>query len=110
MVCKIFVSLPQHEFLKLFVKLYTTIFLLILSTTVIMAPLTLTNAFGTFCGIQFIWNKHGNYGWMSDTLGEKFNFYYFADDMVTDGLFVDAAKDKIEDNIICKKIKGFLFI
>ena len=49
-----------------------------------------------------MWNKHVDYGWMSDTLGEKFNFYYLADDMVTDGIFVDAAKDKIEDDTMDK--------
>ena len=39
---------------------------------------------------------------MSDTLGETFNFYYFADDMVTDVHFVDAGKDEIVANIMDK--------
>ena len=67
-----------------------------------MAPFTLTNAFGTFSGIQFVWNKHGDYGWMSDTLGEKFNFYYLVANMVTDGIFIDAVKDKVADDIMVK--------
>ena len=67
-----------------------------------MVPLALTKPFGSFCGIQFAWNKHGYNGWMSDTLGEKVNFYYFADDMVTDALFVDAANDKIVEDITDK--------
>ena len=39
---------------------------------------------------------------MSDTLGGKFNFYYLAETMVTDGIFVDAGKDKVVDNIVDK--------
>ena len=90
------------KFFKLFVKFYTTIFLLIISTTVTLAPVTLNKPFGTLQGIQFVWNKHGNYGWMSDTLGGKFNFYYLVETMVTDGIFVDAGKDKIVDDIMNK--------
>ena len=45
---------------------------------------------------------------MSDTLGEKFNFYYLADTMVTDGLFVDNAKDKIVEDIINKQEKWYV--
>ena len=43
-----------------------------------------------------------NYGWMSDTLGGKFNLYYLAASVVTDKIFVDAAKDKIVDDIMDK--------
>ena len=39
---------------------------------------------------------------MSDTLGEKFNFYYLVADMVIDGIFIDAAKDKIADDFMDK--------
>ena len=50
------------------------------------------------CGL---WNAHGDYGWMSDTLGGKFNFYYLVDAMVTDGI-LDAGKAKIPDDIMTK--------
>ena len=63
-----------------------------------MAPLTLTKTFG-FKGIQYVWNPNGNYGWMSDTLGGKFNFYYRVADMVADGI-LDNGKTKIPDDIM----------
>ena len=63
-----------------------------------MAPVTLTKTFD-LKGIQYIWNPNDNYGWMSDTLGGKFNFYYLAGDMVTDGI-LDAGKAKIPEDIM----------
>ena len=52
-------------------------------------------------GIQYVWNPNGDYGWMSDTLGGKFNFYYQVGDMVTDGI-LDAGRTKIPDDIMTK--------
>ena len=49
-----------------------------------MAPLTLTKPFGTLQELQFSWKQHVDYGWMSNTLGDKSNVYYFVDIMVTD--------------------------
>merc|ERR1711884_280420 len=90
-------------YFKLFLlKLYSTIFLLVLLSATTMAPLTLNKPFSTLCGIQFLWNQHVDYGWMSDTLGDKFNFYYFVDDMLIDGIFVDIGKDKVVKNILDK--------
>ena len=65
-----------------------------------MAPVTLTKTFG-FRGIQYMWNSNDNYGWMSDTLGGKFNFYYRVGDMVTDGI-LDAGRNAIQDDIMVK--------
>ena len=48
-----------------------------------------------------MWNAHGDYGWMGDTLGGKFNFYYMVDSMVTDGI-IDATQTKIPDDIMDK--------
>ena len=97
-LCVKFSSLfTDMMFFKLFVKLYTTIFLfLLLSST--MAPVTLTKTFD-LKGIQYLWNPNDNYGWMSDTMGGKFNFYYRVGDMVTNGI-LDAGRKKIPDDII----------
>ena len=65
-----------------------------------MAPVNLTKTFD-LKGIQYIWNPNDNYGWMSDTLGGKFNFYYLVGDMVTDGI-LDAGRTKIPDDIMTK--------
>ena len=65
-----------------------------------MAPVTLSKQFG-FRGIQFMWNAHGDYGWISDSLGGKFNFYYLVDAMVTEGI-IDAGKTKVPDDIMTK--------
>ena len=48
-----------------------------------------------------MWNPNDNYGWMSDTLGGKFNFYYQVGNMVTDGI-LDAGRTKIQDDIMVK--------
>ena len=37
---------------------------------------------------------------MSDSLGDKFNFYYLAEDMVIDGILTDGNKDKIVEDIV----------
>ena len=63
-----------------------------------MAPVTLTKTFN-FRGIQYTWNPNDNYGWMSDTLGGKFNFYYLVADMVADGI-LDNGRTKIPDDIM----------
>ena len=68
--------------------------------TATMAPVTLTKTFG-LRGIQYMWSPNDNYGWMSDTLGGKFNFYYQVGDMVTDGI-LDAGRTKIQDDIMVK--------
>ena len=88
-------------FFKLFVKLYLTIFILILfSATTIMAPRTLIKPFETLRGLQFWWQPHVGFGWMGDTLGDKFNFYYLVDTMVTDGLLTDINKNKVVEDIV----------
>ena len=46
-----------------------------------------------------MWNPHGDYGWMGDTLGGKFDFYYMVDTMVTDNI-LNAAKNSIPDDIM----------
>ena len=63
-----------------------------------MAPLTLNKGFG-LRGIQFVWNPNNNYGWMSDTMGGKLNFYYLVGDIITDNI-LDAGKTKIPDDIM----------
>ena len=99
-LCTKFSSLFTNMiFFKLFVKLYSTIFLFFILTAT-MAPVTLTKTFD-LKGIQYIWNPNDNYGWMSDTLGGKFNFYYRVGDMVTDGI-LDAGRKKISDDIMTK--------
>ena len=99
-ICAKFLSLFTNMlYFKLFVKLYLTIFLFFILTAT-MAPVTLTKTFG-FRGIQYMWNPNDNYGWMSDTLGGKFNFYYRVGDMVTDGI-LDAGRNKIQDDIMVK--------
>ena len=39
---------------------------------------------------------------MSDTLGDKFNFNYLEEMMVTDGIFTDNTKTKVVEDIIDK--------
>ena len=63
-----------------------------------MAPYPLTKPFG-FRGIQFSWNAHGDYGWMGESLGGKFDFYYMVDTMVTDNI-LNGAKNSIPDDIM----------
>ena len=67
-----------------------------------MTLLTLTKPFGNLRGLQFCWNPHNNFGWMSDSLRYKFKFYYLAQKMVTDGIFVDSGKDKVVEDIVDK--------
>ena len=37
---------------------------------------------------------------MGDTLGDKFNFYYLAETMVTDGIFTDVNKNMVVEDIV----------
>ena len=98
-LCVKFSSLfTDMMFFKLFVKLYTTIFLFFLLTLTKMPLVTLTNTFD-FNGIQYLWNPNDDYSWMSDSLGGKYNFYYRVGDMVSNGI-LDAGRKKIPEDIM----------
>ena len=36
---------------------------------------------------EVFWQQHNDFDWMGDTLGDKFNFYYLVDDMVSNGRY-----------------------
>ena len=37
---------------------------------------TLTKPFGTFFGVQFWWSPHTGFGWLHNTMNDKFKFFY----------------------------------
>ena len=63
---------------------------------------TLSKHFGALRGIQYDWNLHVGYGWMHETMKPKLNFIYNVEDIIADGIFTDANKNKVVENVTDK--------
>ena len=97
-VCEIFITFHRHDVFQTFCKTLHHYFLVFHPNSNNGTSVTLTKTFDLKC-IQYIWNPNDNYGWMSDTMGGKFNFYYRVGDMVTNGI-LDAGRKKVPDDIM----------